>query len=220
MCTSVASQKSNLLNIPIFCDFFGIKKENFDPNQSNVALCTKHYYKYYHHINSCKICLRFAPCCKRDKVSPENIELVISYYKTIYPDKNLILTTDDGICSNCYFLVRNLGKSSQSIDPNPDLNSIIKKYTESSYENKMDLAVKKSVIFVAKKFLNNEAVLFPVKSLIYIHHPQHQILMMIILAQISLMILVLITLAILSHIILMNLSQSMKQHFQNAPIGC
>ena len=161
MCASVASRNSNLLNIPIFCDFFGIKKENFDPNQSNVALCTKHYHKYYHHINSCKICLSRLQHAAKRKVSPENIELAISYYKTIYPDKNLILTTNDRICSNCYFLIRNLGKSSQSVDPNSDLNSIIKKYTESSYENKMDLAVKKSVIFVAKKFLNNEAVLFP-----------------------------------------------------------
>ena len=161
MCTGVASRNSNLLNIPIFCDFFGIKKENFDPNQSSVALCTKHYHKYYHHINSCKICLSHLQHAAKCKVSPENIELAISYYKTIYPDKNLILTTNDGICSNCYFLIRNLGKSSQSVDPNSDLNSIIKKYTESSYENKMDLAVKKSVIFVAKKFLNNEAVLFP-----------------------------------------------------------
>ena len=57
MCSSVADKTSTFLNIPIFCELFGIKEENVDPNQSSVALCNKHYCKYYHAINSCKICL-------------------------------------------------------------------------------------------------------------------------------------------------------------------
>ena len=95
------------------------------------------------------------------KIPLENTELVMSYYKTLYPDEELKVTANDVVCSNCYFLSRNLAKCSQSVDPNSDLNSIINKYKESFYKNKMDLAVQKSVIFVAKKILNNEAVLFP-----------------------------------------------------------
>ena len=42
MCSSVADKTSTFLNIPIFCELFGIEEENFDPNQSGVALCNKH----------------------------------------------------------------------------------------------------------------------------------------------------------------------------------
>ena len=57
MCSSVAHKTSTFRNIPIFYELLGIEEENFDPNQSGVALCNKHYCKYYHAINSCKICL-------------------------------------------------------------------------------------------------------------------------------------------------------------------
>ena len=96
----------------------------------------------------------------KHKIPLENTELVMSYYKTLYPDNELNVTGNDVVCSNCYFLSRNLAKCSQSVDPNSDLNFIINKYKESSYK-KNGLVSQKSVIFAAKKFLNNEPVLFP-----------------------------------------------------------
>ena len=57
MCSSVAYKTSTFLNTPIFCELFGIEGKIFDPNQSNVTLYNKQYYKYYYAINSCKICL-------------------------------------------------------------------------------------------------------------------------------------------------------------------
>ena len=145
----------------MFCKFFEIVEENFDPNQSSLTLCDEHYYKYYHHINSCKICSAHLQQGTKCKILPENLSLVLSYYESLDPDKKLMLTADDNVCSSCYFLSRALIKSNKSVSSSADLKSITEKLTEPSCVNKQEASTKKCIIFVAEKFLNNEAVLFP-----------------------------------------------------------
>ena len=111
MCSSSVTKTANLLNIPVFCELFGIGIENLDPNQTSMSLCDEHYYKYYFHINSCKLCS--VQGWKR-KIAPESTPSVLSSYKSLYPCKNLILTTEDSVCSNCYFLSRTLLKDDKS----------------------------------------------------------------------------------------------------------
>ena len=145
----------------MFCKFFEIVEENFDPNQSSLTLCDEHYYKYYHHINSCKICSARLQQGTKHKIPPENLSLVLSYYESLDPDKKLVLTADDNVCSSCYFLSRALITSNKSVSSSGDLKSITEGLTEPSCVNKQETSTKKCIIFVAEKFLNNEAVLFP-----------------------------------------------------------
>ena len=173
MCSSSVTKTTNLLNIPVFCELFGIGVENLEPNQTSMSLCDEHYYKYYFHINSCKLCsVRLQQGSKR-KIPPESMPSVLSCYETLYPDKNSILTTEDNVCSNCYFLSRTLLKDNKSdgAPTNLDLNSIINKLTETTCLDKNRTALNKCIIFVAKKFLNNEAVLFPEVYDLYLSKP-------------------------------------------------
>ena len=127
----------------------------------------------------------------------------MSYYKAFYPDKELNVTANDVVCSNCYFLGRNLAKCSQSVDPNSDLNSIINKYKESFYKNKMNLAVKK-VLYLLLKSFSIMRLYCSLKFLIYICHLQHQILT--IQMQMILAILIKMTLTALTQITLIILT--------------
>ena len=167
------TKTTNLLNIPVFCELFGIVVEHLDPNQTSMSLCDEQYYKYCFHINFCKLCsVRLQQGSKR-KIPPESMPSVLLYYKSLYPDKNLILTTEDTVCSNCCFLSRTLLKDNKSnVTPtNLDLNFVIDKLTESSCSDKNSTALNKCNIFVAKKFLNNEAVLFPEVYDLYMSEP-------------------------------------------------
>ena len=167
------NKRTNLLNIPVFCELFGIGVENLEPNQTSMSLCDEHYYKYYFHINSCKLCsVRLQQGTKR-KIPPESMPSVLSSYELLYPDKNLIFNTEDNVCSNCYFLSRTLLKDNKSdgAPTNLDLNSIINKLTETTCLDKNRTALNKCIIFVAKKFLNNEVVLFPEVYDLYLSKP-------------------------------------------------
>ena len=85
----------------------------------------------------------------------------------------MILTTEDNVCSNCYFLSRTLLKDNKSdgTPTNLELNSIINKLTETTCSDKNRTALNKCIIFVAKKCLNSEAVLFPEVYGLYLSKP-------------------------------------------------
>ena len=104
MCSSSVTKTTNLFYIPVFCELFGIGVEYLEPNQPSMSLCDEHYYKYYFHINSCKLCSVHLQQGSKRKTPPESMPSVLSYYESLYPDKNLIFTTEDNVCSNCYFL--------------------------------------------------------------------------------------------------------------------
>ena len=160
MCTNDATISTRIFSIPQFCGFFGISNESFHPNQSHVSLCSDHYYKHYHHINSCKLCSgRLLQGTKR-RIPPENHISILSYWGTLYPEEKVTLTKDDDVCSDCYFLSRALTKSDtcKSISTDEGLLSIIDKCKQPG----QDIAsLDACVIFVAEKLINNEPVLFP-----------------------------------------------------------
>ena len=54
---------------------------------------------------------------------------------------------------------------------NLDLNSIINKLTETTCLDRNRTVLNKCIIFLAKKFLNNEAVLFPEVYDLYLSKP-------------------------------------------------